>query len=384
MVSWQDMKHAGEPARRCVELPQNGMYTMLQKNGRCYVEHVVSGEVGEPPPGRWCLRSKGDRLFAVSDAIPPESIWMSNFLRTAMWTVDGRPLVTFQEREGMAASNMWLDEISRRFTVDSLKLTIAAVGKIPLSSFSVKVYIFSLPRAGATIFWELDAFKHLIAVDCKGGVDKYFRNGVRQGWWPWLRSHAGVPGEHFLPGSHGIRGATQVKEFIVHKNSMATAALLKLCYRWSVSCGSASARMAARLLLKTLLQLMPENITFATREPNRVDGLETYTDVNVRDGMLLPCAALQGAWFVHTRHQVGWPHVAVNIEELHAVIVAVGGAKIALDVLDGVGRLIEVEIRRRQTSSAELMRNLASTSRFYIDPQLKTMVAYSLSRLRFL
>ena len=51
-----------------MEMPQNAMYGIMQKGEAFFVEHKITKELKElPAGGRWLLRSKGDRVFALSE-----------------------------------------------------------------------------------------------------------------------------------------------------------------------------------------------------------------------------------------------------------------------------------------------------------------------------
>ena len=377
---------AEEPLR---ELPQQGFYKLRKKGDASYfVEHSITGEVRALPcGGRWFLANRGDRVWA-GDALgghPP--VWMSRLLRTSMWMAGQRVLVAKQARGNDPATSDFLDDMARRHRVDAIKLNMSIDGA-PISCPYIKLYLFDLPKDGARVFWELDHFKYIVGAG-KKDIDAWFRHGVRQRWMPWVVKHCTVPEDHFLPGACGVRSRDAPwADFLVHKNSVSTSALLCMMRRWVASLENAGSRRCATLVLKTVLAIAPRNFHFAVpRSPNDVDQPLEFYDVVVENGYLRPCPQLATANLQDPCvDECGWPFRSMLLLDL-ACPMQMRNVAVSYVALRSLGAIIEHHLLSRHTETQALARQLADQENFYIDPmvrQLSTALgrnAYRLHRI---
>ena len=127
------------------------MYKVLQKGAEFFVEHVLTGEAEMlPAGGTWALGNQGSKVFAFNDC-GAEAVWMADHLRTALWLVEGRVLVSMAARGEEPSSSVWLDNISRKFTVSAQNLKVK-MNDVIVKDISIQTYNFNMARAGAYRF----------------------------------------------------------------------------------------------------------------------------------------------------------------------------------------------------------------------------------------
>ena len=73
---------------------------------------------------------------------------MSSLFRGALWSYEGRLLVNFRNEGTIPEPSLWLNQIQKQFTIDSLKIEVF-MKEFDLKKLFAKIYIFSTPRAGS-------------------------------------------------------------------------------------------------------------------------------------------------------------------------------------------------------------------------------------------
>lgn len=359
------------PSTAPAELPQKSMYKLMKCGGVYYVEHIITGEKKALPEGYiWSLGDRADRVFAWAHGV--ESIWMGDFLRSSLWLQHERVMLSFRAEGGEPSSVMWLDDVSKQFTIGTVKIEIK-LDDVNTKVVQPKYYAFSLPRRGARVFIELNYFKELVAVGSQQKCDKFIRDGLRLRWRPWLQKICGVPDDHFLQGSSGLRRGTVLADFLIHQNAVSVSALLKLAFHWGAVLANPSARLQACRLMQALLVLLPKDCKVVVLQ--NIDDSEdpSWVEVSVIDGVLAPSPELQQQWSGDYRGL--WPFAPLSVLELPCALRPLNDAKIGFNVLDALARTIEVPITKMTCSNIQLVQRLSCQDNYYLDPHMKRLTA---------
>ena len=86
---------------KLIEVPQRGLYKLEKRNCIFTVVHGVSQERRELPEGEWYLHTtEAHRVYAACTSSVVPAVWMSQFLRTSLWTnADHKVLVYMRAAE---------------------------------------------------------------------------------------------------------------------------------------------------------------------------------------------------------------------------------------------------------------------------------------------
>ena len=150
-----------------LEVPQRGLYSLEKRGSVFSVTHRVTWETKKLPEGHdWHLLTALDtnRVYAASDK--GLSMWMSSFLRTSMWAIDGRVLVHQSASDGEVETKRWLDDVPRYHKCDWVDVVVRE-GNFVIGRAQANIYIWDTLREGSAVFWEVDSFRDRIGCGTK-------------------------------------------------------------------------------------------------------------------------------------------------------------------------------------------------------------------------
>ena len=333
--------------------------------------HGVSQGRRELPEGDWYMdTTEARRVYAACTSSVVPAVWMSQFLRTSLWTnADHKVLVYMRAAEDEPEFSRWLHDISRLHKVDWVDIRVTASSAAALSS---KIYMFASPR-DALVYWELDSFQGLIGQEYKDTA-KWFRDSFRKRWWPWLQGQ-GIPEEHFIPGQCGNKNSL-VNEFAVHKNSISTFALLLLVRKWSCSMTSSETRQRAIGLFQAIVCMAPKQFAFSVRRQvhGEVCNVVEFVDVQVAGGKILRSPELQSTvGSPDPKVWSGWPYKDIFVHDA-ATYQGMASDNICFRAMKGLSIVVEQHVLAKHQQESAVIAKIVHQQGHLIDPDIKEMM----------
>ena len=149
-----------------------------------------------------------------------------------------------------------------------------------------------------------------------------------------------------------MRG-TVLEGHLVHQRAISLSALMKLLLRWHHILDNYNARFFVVRAFEAFLRLLPKSCRFVMVKNAGALEIPEWVEVNVEDGMLVPCPDLQRFCSGVFGHECSWPHATFPVVELLRVLVPLKFTKIVFTMVDavastfGVGNLSKAFIRPR-------------------------------------
>ena len=235
------------------ELPHTGLHRLFCLAGEYYIKHLVTLETKQLPTGHvWSLALHNGRSFVSSASHPP--IWISDVLSTSLWKDCEQRMILWAPKLRSDGGDLiaWVDEVSRQHAWKQQQLTCSAHGHTIVNT-TTKIYMFDLPRARASVFWEVNPVGKACVKHVKdAGV--WVKQNMRRRWLPLLQNTFLIPAEHYLVGRAGQR-AMQIADnpgVIAHQASISTVSLLLLLREWCSSLGGAGGLCAEAVFKKVI------------------------------------------------------------------------------------------------------------------------------------
>ena len=183
-----------------------------------------------------------------------------------------------------------------------------------------------------------------------------------------------MPECHFLQGRCGNRTAL-AEEFVVHKHSFSTWALLLLVRRWATSLSDLEGRRRAHCLFGALVRLAPQTFDFEVQcaQFERPDSHE-FVVAHVRSGVVQPDMQLQQSAHIDRQGCCGWPFAQAQLADL-ALAGSIACGQIVADTLRGLAKALEPVLVSKHASSTDVLAKLLRQDSYFIDPHIKEQMA---------